>query len=462
MRSTTGSATPKRAAISRQMRRSLACRRTRKPAGKAPRTMLGARCTKYQLEPAPLPRVSISLSSGNPWACANAMASATASTMPAHMIWLLALAASPLPVGPRCALVRPSACRIGSARSKPAGVPPARMASVASRAPSTPPLTGQSRNSTPRGARSSAAGRAVSAPMVEQSSISVPDFSPAARARATSSTSASADTHDTTTSMPAASCSRVAGAATPSSDASVRAFSAVRFQTALSIPARCRLRAMCVPMAPSPTRPTRMAVCIPCGRNGRGRHYRASVARTESTLPGSPRDLLRLGYGFRFGDGLRLGYRLVGSELRHAAAAVLHVLARLLAIGVGRVVREVLALAVLVFLEDAARLNGLHVAVLRRLALCVARLGHVLLHRPGVGLIVEVRGDAVVRAAEVLLLAGTCRGVESRRARLDGLDDHRSRHPLIAVMRHAVLIDPAIDIGPCDGERSGQNQEGDG
>src|SRR3977135_3437698 len=128
MRSTTGSATPKRAAISRQMRRSLACRRTRKPAGKAPRTMLGARCTKYQLEPAPLPRVSISLSSGNPWACANAMASATASMMPAHMIWLVALAAWPLPVGPKCAMVRPSACRIGRgagrARSRPGGGAP--------------------------------------------------------------------------------------------------------------------------------------------------------------------------------------------------------------------------------------------------------------------------------------------------------------------------------------------------
>src|SRR3979490_2076618 len=106
------------------------------------------------------------------------------------------------------------------------------------------------------------------------------------------------------------------------------------------------------------------------------------------------------------GYGLRLGDRLVGSESGHAAAAVLHVLARLLAVGVGGFVGEVLALAVLVFLEDAARLNGLHVAVLRRLALYVARLGHVLLHRPGVGLIVEVRGDAVVGAAEVLLLAG--------------------------------------------------------
>src|SRR5205823_1390553 len=54
--------------------------------------MLGARCTQYQLEPAPLPRVSISFSSGNPCARANAIASATASMMPAHMIWLAAKA----------------------------------------------------------------------------------------------------------------------------------------------------------------------------------------------------------------------------------------------------------------------------------------------------------------------------------------------------------------------------------
>src|SRR5262245_53184283 len=41
MRSTTGNVTPKRAAISRQMPRSFACRRTRKPAGYVPRTMFG-------------------------------------------------------------------------------------------------------------------------------------------------------------------------------------------------------------------------------------------------------------------------------------------------------------------------------------------------------------------------------------------------------------------------------------
>ena len=59
--------------------------------------MFGARCTKYQLEPAPLPSVSISGVSGRPSAFAKAMASATAWMIPAHMIWLVALAAWPAP-----------------------------------------------------------------------------------------------------------------------------------------------------------------------------------------------------------------------------------------------------------------------------------------------------------------------------------------------------------------------------
>src|SRR5436853_157790 len=193
-------------------------------------------------------------------------------------------------------MVPPSASRRGRASSKPAGVPPAMMASFASRAPSTPPLTGQSRNSTPRGSRSAAAWRAVSAPMVEQSSISAPDLNPGARARVTSSTSASADTHETTASTPAASCSSVAGAATLSSEASLRALSA-----------------------------------------------RGGLARIN----------LRLGDRFRL-DGLGFGYRLVRCVLRHAAAPVLHVLARLLAISVGCSVRKIFALAVLVLLEHAA------------------------------------------------------------------------------------------------------------
>ena len=112
----------------------------------------------------------MSLSSGRPWACANAMASAHASMMPAHMIWLVALAAWP---HAGRAEEGDGACRApggsaGHART-PAALPPAMMASVPSRAPSMPPLTGQSRNSTPLGSSSCAAWRAVSAPTVEQS-----------------------------------------------------------------------------------------------------------------------------------------------------------------------------------------------------------------------------------------------------------------------------------------------------
>src|SRR3989442_421871 len=233
-------------------------------------------------------------------------------------------------------MVPPSASRRGRASSKPAGVPPAMMASFASRAPSTPPLTGQSRNSTPRGSRSAAAWRAVSAPMVEQSSISAPDLNPGARARVTSSTSASADTHETTASTPAASWHRAAA---------------------------------------------------------------------ESARGGLGRIHLRLGDRFRL-DGLGFGYRLLRCVLRHAAAPVLHVLARLLAISVGCSVRKIFALAALVLLEHAAGLDRPHVALLGVLAQDFARLGDILLHRSRVGLIAELRGDAVVPCPEALLLRG--------------------------------------------------------
>src|SRR5438309_745862 len=152
-------------------------------------------------------------------------------------------------------MVPPSASRRGRASSKPAGVPPAMMASFASRAPSTPPLTGQSRNSTPRGSRSAAAWRA--------DGIEGRD--------------------------------RCSGASAVSS-------------------------------------------------------HRAAA---ESARGGLGRIHLRLGDRFRL-DGLGFGYRLVRCVLRHAAAPVLHVLARLLAISVGCSVRKIFALAVLVLLEHAA------------------------------------------------------------------------------------------------------------
>ena len=69
--------------------------RTRKPAGKLPRAMNGARLTKYHEDPAPLLSVSMTLSSGSPSAFAKAIASATAWITPAHRIWLVALVAWP-------------------------------------------------------------------------------------------------------------------------------------------------------------------------------------------------------------------------------------------------------------------------------------------------------------------------------------------------------------------------------
>src|SRR6185312_2754928 len=71
---------------------------------------------------------------------------------------------------------------------------------------------------------------AVSAETVEQSITRLPEASPGASARTTSSTSLSAETQRTTASTPLASSAGVAGAATPSSPASACAFSRVRFQ----------------------------------------------------------------------------------------------------------------------------------------------------------------------------------------------------------------------------------------
>src|SRR6185436_5283893 len=161
MDSTTGSSTPKRAAMSWQIAKSLACSFTRKPAGYASRTMFGARCTKYQLEPAPAPSVLTTRSSGRLCAPAKAMASAQARMMPAHMIWLVALVAWPEPLGPKCSMVLPMAPSTGRAASKAARSPPHMIASAPFLAPSTPPLTGASMNSTLRSPRSFAAQRAA-------------------------------------------------------------------------------------------------------------------------------------------------------------------------------------------------------------------------------------------------------------------------------------------------------------
>ena len=42
------------------------------------------------------------------------------------------------------------------------------------------------------------------------------------------------------------------------------------------------------------------------------------------------------------------------------------------------------------------------------------------------------------------------------------LDDYRSGHPLIAVVRNALRVDPAVDVGMRHGERAGEYQGRDG
>ena len=186
------------------------------------------------------------------------MASATARMIPAHMIWLVALVAWPAPIGPNRLRVLPIAASTGRARSKSASSPPHMMARVPWRAPSTPPLTGQSRNAPPCAATIAPAASAVAAETVEQSMTRLPGFSPGASARTTSRTSVSADTQRTSASQSAARSAGVAAWVQPSSAARSAASAVLRFQTPCSISALCRLRAMGAPMAPRPRKPVRM------------------------------------------------------------------------------------------------------------------------------------------------------------------------------------------------------------
>ena len=119
-------------------------RETPRDSRRAPCWARDARSTSSSPRPCPASRSAAS--SGRPSALANAIASATAWMIPAHMIWFVALAAWPAPLSPRRVAVRPIAANTGATRSKAGLGPPTMIASVPSRAPSTPPLTGASRN----------------------------------------------------------------------------------------------------------------------------------------------------------------------------------------------------------------------------------------------------------------------------------------------------------------------------
>ena len=202
--------------------------------------MFGARCTKYQLEPAPAPSVDDhALERQLVRAGEGHGLGAGADDAGAHDLvgGLGGLA------GARRAEVLDGLAHGGEHRARalrrPRGRRPHMMASVPFCAPSTPPLTGASRKlhaARRRGIAS--AQRAVSALTVEQSMTSAPvRETRAPGASMTARTSASAETQITTASSRVARSRRaMAGAAQPSSAASACALSALRFQTACEQP----------------------------------------------------------------------------------------------------------------------------------------------------------------------------------------------------------------------------------
>src|SRR5512139_1868118 len=120
----------------------------------------------------------------------------------------------------------------------------------------------------------------------------------------------------------AASSAGYAGADVPSSAASERAFSGVRFHTPASMPARWRLRAMWEPMAPRPMNPTRMMT---------------PLLTTRANYRGSARQVLAPERG-------------VLSRVGSGAAGLLARVQQLQAISVRIFITEILAIAALLCL----------------------------------------------------------------------------------------------------------------
>jgi hypothetical protein len=101
------------------------------------------------------------------------------------------------------------ASKMGWARENTDSSPPAMMASDALRAPSTPPLTGQSRKPTPKVSRWACMSRAVPALTVEQSITIMFGLKPESSPLTTARTSSSADTQITTASQLPANSARL-------------------------------------------------------------------------------------------------------------------------------------------------------------------------------------------------------------------------------------------------------------
>src|SRR6266508_4260936 len=253
----TGMATPASRAAAWTICMSLWCRSTRKPGSNRRCSMPVALRSRIWLPASPPASTLMAGGMSTSWASSRTIASLTSSMIPATMSWLAALTVWPEPTGPTCTIVLPSDSRMGSAASKSSAAPPTMIERVASTAPASPPLTGASRNRTPRACAALPTRRAVSGRIVLMSISSSPwravDRTPSSPST-TASTSGESGTIVITTSAPAATSAAEPAALAPA-DTRARTGSWERLWTVSSWPARTRCSAMGLPITPRPMNP---------------------------------------------------------------------------------------------------------------------------------------------------------------------------------------------------------------
>src|SRR6266849_4981007 len=175
---------------------------------------------------------------------------------------LMALMVLPAPAGPTWKMFGPMARSTGRAFSSAAASPPTMMASVAARAPVTPPLTGASRKCTPRARATGSILRGVDGSTLLRSIRMVLGLARSSRpplSRYMASTSGDAGSEVSTTSEASTvSCAEAARLA----PAWIKFSMALGFMsnTVIEKPAFSTLPAIGLPMFPTPMNPTERAI----------------------------------------------------------------------------------------------------------------------------------------------------------------------------------------------------------
>ena len=203
-------------------------------------------------ESAQPPRSACCTSRGSrPAASTSASASATPSSARPTITWFATFAMCPAPGPPTCTTFAPTVSSTGRTRATSSSLPPAMIARVAAAAPSAPPDTGASTQPMPRARRRSARSRLSTGFELPMSSTTWPGRSRGSSCSSTAPTAAESERLSRTTSAAAASSNGRSGMPLVSSSAS-----GDRFHARTSMPAAARLRAIGLPMRPSPRKPT--------------------------------------------------------------------------------------------------------------------------------------------------------------------------------------------------------------